>query len=157
MRLSVHIRLNTGRSPGERSLAPTFLLICAVVLISAQAAQAGVIVDPNGPASKQYSADLQTARRQAGGGGGNAGVPGSGDQAPLFGQGVIAKDASNGAARDQAGDSGSSQQATPAAASIGPTDGGRNALAIAAIATGVVLGGGLIAFVVHRNAAGGAT
>jgi hypothetical protein len=157
MRLSVHNRLNTDRSPGERSLAPTLLLICGVLLISAQAAQAGVIVDPNGPASKQYSADLQTARRQAGGGGGNAGVPGSGEAAPLFGQGVIAKSASNGAARDQAGDSASPQQASPAAASIGPSGGGRNALAIAAIAIGVLLGGGLIAFVAHRNAAGRGT
>jgi hypothetical protein len=113
-----------------------------------------VVVDPNGPASKQYSADLETARRQAAGGGGDAGVPGSGAQAPLFGQGVTAKGASNG----QAEGSGSNHQvASSNTASIGPSGGGRNALAIAAISIGVLLGGGLIALVVHRSRVGRAT
>jgi hypothetical protein len=156
MRLIVHNRLNTRRSRGERSLAPALLLVCAVFFSSAQAAQAGVVVDPNGPASKQYSADLETARRQAAGGGGDAGVPGSGAQAPPFGQGVTAKAASNSSAGNHAGDS-NHQAASTNTASIGPSDGGRNALAIAAISIGVLLGAGLIALVVRRNTAGGAT
>ena len=137
-------------------MATALLLVCGILLSSAQAAQAGVVVDPNGPASKQYSADLETARRQAGGGGGDAGVPGSGAQAPLFGQGVSAKGASNASGGGQTG-SGSTHQVSSRTASIGPTGGGRNALAIAAISIGVLLGGGLIALVVHRSAVGRAT
>jgi hypothetical protein len=160
MRPTLHKHPARGRGRGRRAALATIpLLVCGALLASTSAALAGVIVDPNGPASKQYSADLERTRQQAGGGGGNAGVPGSGSQAPLFGKGVTSKSASPSSRDGQGGGDGSSgSKATSSnTSSIGPSGGGNNALAIAAISIGVLLGGGLIALAVRRGGVGGPT
>jgi len=131
MRLSLH------------SLLP--IAICGALLASAGAASAGVIVDPNGPASKQYSAGLDRARQQGTGSGGSAGVPGSTARAPLFGKGISPKNASGGNQGSDAGGSEAGGSSSSASASLGSDGGGSNTLEIAGISLAVVLAGGLLA------------
>jgi hypothetical protein len=130
------------------------LVLCWILLVFAAAAQAGVVVDPNGPASKQYSADLDRARQQGSGTGGSAGVPGSTAKAPLFGAGVTPKGPSGGAGGGGTGSGGSgsvSAGSSSASSSINGSGGGSNTLEIAGISLAVVLCGGLIALVLRRG------
>ena len=133
------------------------IALCGALLASAAAAHAGVVVDPNGPASKQYSADLDRARQQGSGAEGSAGVPGSSEKAPLFGAGVKPNGPSGGAgggSGDGGSSSGWSSSGTP---SIDPSGGGSNTLEIAGISLAVVLCGGLIALVLRRGPFGPTT
>jgi hypothetical protein len=133
------------------------IALFGAVLVTAAAAHAGVVVDPNGPASKQYSAGLDRARQQGSGTGGSAGVPGSTAKAPLFGAGVTPKGPSGGAGGGGTGDGGSnaggpvSGGSSSASSSIGGDGGGSNTLEIAGISLAVLLCGGLIALVLRRG------
>jgi hypothetical protein len=139
------------------------IALCGVLLATAAAAHGGVVVDPNGPASKQYSADLDRARQQGSGTGGSAGVPGSTAKAPLFGAGVTPKGPSGGAGGGGAGGSGKdsggsvSGSSVSGSPSIDPSGGGSNTLEIAGISLAVVLCGGLIALALRRGPFGRAT
>jgi hypothetical protein len=151
--------LNRQREQGRGHAAWATMLVmpvlaCGVLLGSAPAAGAGVVVDPNGPASKQYSADLDRARQQGTGSGGSAGVPGSRAKAPLFGQGITRKDARGATGGSGSGGSGSNGSSSPVAASTGPDGNSTNTVEIAAISLAVILCGGLIAFAVRRGGLG---
>jgi hypothetical protein len=127
------------------------IVLCGTLLATAAAAHAGVVVDPNGPASKQYSADLDRARQQGSGSGGTAGVPGSTEKAPLFGAGVTPNGPSGGAGGGGSNTGGSGSGSSSSAASIGPSGGGSNTLEIAGISLAVILCGGLIGLAIRRG------
>ena len=115
------------------------------LLATPLAARAGVVVDPNGPAGKQYSAGLDRARDQASGGGGTAGVPGSTQQAPLFGEGISPEDAAGSNGGSTQNGNGGSAAAKSSAVAIEPGGSGSNTLEIAGISLAVLLAGGLVA------------
>ena len=118
---------------------PAAVLGAVIVLLATPvAARAGIVVEPNGPAGKQYSAVLDRAREQGSGGGGSAGVPGSTAQAPLFGKGVTPKD--GGAANTSAAADHSHQ-----AAAVQQGGHGDSSTNIVLICLAVLGGGALIA------------
>ena len=124
-------------------------------LLIASTAMAGVVVDPNGPASKQYSAGLDRARQQGSGSSGDAGVPGSSSVAPLFGAGVTpANSRARGRSDGQSGQGGQASQNTGAPSNPPALGAGSSTvLTIAAISVGVLLAGGMGAFAVRRGLA----
>jgi hypothetical protein len=119
-----------------------------IVLLGAPvAAQAKIIVDPEGPAGKQYSAVLDRAREEASGGNGTAGVPGSTAKAPPFGEGI--ESAQAGRAEGGAG-AGGPPVAPPD--SLGAIDEGGAALRLAGISLAVLALGALLAFAARWGA-----
>ncbi len=143
------------------TISLALVTLCGALFTSATVAEAGVVVDPNGPAGKQYSADLDRARQQGSGSNGTAGVPGSTSKAPLFGAGVKSKgdpSGPNGSGGDGSGGVRSGPgSSSSVSASIGSGGSGVNAPEIAGISLAVVLCGGLIALVIRRGTLGRST
>lgn len=151
-----------GPMPGRRLVCLTVavLALTGVATGTAAAQDAGVQVDPESPAGKEYALPLDSARRDAAGAAApyNAAEPGP----PLFGTGISARAAADDEADpNEAGDRGRGSKvrpgerpetapATPGAiAAARSTDdaaaGGLSAsVATAAIALGVLLVGGLV-------------
>ena len=113
------------------------------------AARAGIHVDPGGPAGKQYSALDDRARQDASGEEGSAGVPGSSDQAPLFGEGSGDGDGGGGGAAGSGGAGESSASGSSGSAASGGGDG--QALVIGGAAVAVLAAGGLLAALLIRR------
>ena len=124
----------------------TSLIVAAgaiVALALPATAPAKIVVDPDGPAAKQYSALLDRARDRASGVESSAGVPGSTEVPAPFGRGIEPGEAhragKQGGARDRRGDP---------AASIGPT--GSATLTLAGLSFAVLGFGALLGFAMRR-------
>ena len=125
------------------------LMLAACLALAAPAA-ADIHVDPGGPAGKQYSSPDQRARQEASGTEGSAGVPGSGEQAPLFGQG--SGDGRGGGGGGASGEpAGSTSGSDSSDGSEGSSGGGGDAAAIGGAVVAVLAAGGLLAVFMRRR------
>jgi hypothetical protein len=115
-------------------------------LAAPTAAVGAVHVDPNAPAGVQYSAPLDRARVEAGGVGGEAGAPGSTEQAPLFGKG-ISRGKESGASDSRPG---GDHSAGNAGSSISAGDGDDAVRLVAGITVAVLAGGAVLALAIRR-------
>lgn len=115
------------------------------------AARAGIHVDPGGPAGKQYSALDDRARQDASGEEGSAGVPGSSEQAPLFGEGSGDGDGGGGAGGAPGSGGSDESSASGSSGSSASGDGDGQALVIGGAAVAVLAAGGLLAALLIRR------
>ena len=134
----------------SRTLTTAVLATALLVAALPGTALAGVHVDPEGPAGKQYSDSLAQARVENGQGDPTAAVPGSEVDAPLFGEGITDNSGGGGSGSDGSGGSGgASEDGGPSAVSDQPpgidagSDGGGTGFLAAAVGAVLLLGAGL--------------
>jgi hypothetical protein len=147
----------------------TAALVSLVAAAGASAQDPGVFIDPGAPSAKEYALPFESERRQADPeqGPGAQIVPGA-RTSPTFGEGITSgnapRSASSGGSRDtgeRKDDAASEPRASDgeadvvraAASNPGAPDGGTGVtLAIAGIAVGVLLAGGLAGLLWRRRA-----
>jgi hypothetical protein len=132
------IEAHNALRPSRRRLSAAAVIALVLCAGASPAAQAKIILDPEGPAAKQYSALLDRARAEGSGSQGTAGVPGSTVEAPPFGQGIDN-------ARGGGAPGGGTERGQPSV-SLGPSGEGSAFLGVAIIALAVLALGALLGF-----------